>query len=335
MATGRTFRRCGCRDKETGRRLGGRCPRLDDAGHGSWYRCLELGIGSDGQRCRLRCGGYRSQTAARRALAELGAPSGGAPAQAGWTTGRWLARWLTGKEGLRPSSASSYRGHVRLYLMPHLGRIPLQSLTPAHLQAMFSAIQRQHAAAGQPISAATLVRIRATLRSALNAAVREQLITDNPARWVQLPQVRRPHPVVWTGARVAAWRATGQRPAVAVWTAQQTAAFLRGIVDDPLYGYYHLMALRGLRRGEATGLAWPQVDLDTGEATICQQLQEHSGRCCCRPRASRACAPSRWTGPPSPPCAHTANGNASSTASTDPTVSCSPGPTGGRTAPAT
>jgi len=277
-ATGRTFRRCGCRNKDTGRRLGMLCARLTDAGHGSWYLCLELGVGMDGQRRRLRTGGYPSQAAARRALAQLAAPRAGSPDGAGWTTGRWLTGWLAGKEGLRPSSARSYGGHVRLYLVPHLGRIPLRTLTPADLQAMFSTIQRQHAAVGRPISAATLVRIRATLRSALNAAVREQLISDNPARWVQLPQVRRPHPVIWTGARVAAWRATGQRPAVAVWTAQQTAAFLRGIADDPLYGYFHLIALRGLRRGEATGLAWPQVDLDTGEATICQQLQEHSGQ---------------------------------------------------------
>jgi integrase len=276
--TGRTFRRCGCRDRKTGRRLGGRCPRLADAGHGSWYLCLELGIGSDGRRCRLRCGGYPSQKAARQALDQLCIPSGGPGGGTGWTTGRWLARWLAGKEGLRPSSVRSYQGHVRLYLVPHLGRIPLRSLTPADLQAMFSTIQRQHAAAGRPVSAATLVRIRATLRSALNAAVREQLITDNPARWVQLPQVRRPHPVIWTGARVTAWRVTGERPAVAVWTAQQTATFLRGIAGDPLYACYHLIALRGLRRGEAAGLAWPQVELDSGEATICQQLQEHSGQ---------------------------------------------------------
>lgn len=121
MATGRTFRRCGCRDRETGRRLGRRCPRLLDAGHGSWYLCLELGVGSDGQRCRLRCGGYPSQSEARRALAELRALSGGAPSRAGWTTGRWLARWLAGEQGLRPSSA---RRHVRLYLMPHLAGEP-------------------------------------------------------------------------------------------------------------------------------------------------------------------------------------------------------------------
>ena len=120
----------------------------------------------------------------------------GAPGPAGWTTGRWIAHWLAAKQGLRPSSVRSYRGYVRLYLVPHLGRIPLQSLTPADVQGMFTAIQRQHAVAGHPVSAATLVRIQATLRSALTAAVREQLLADNPARWVQLPQVRRPHPVV-------------------------------------------------------------------------------------------------------------------------------------------
>lgn len=277
-ATGRTFRRCGCRSRETGRRLGVHCPGLAQASHGSWYLCLELGAGADGRRRRLRCGGYPTQAAARRALAQLTAPSGSSAAAAGWTVGRWLARWLASKDGLRPGSVRSYRGHVRLYLLPHLGRIPLRALTTADLQAMFTAIQRQHGAAGQPISAATLVRIRATLRSALNAAVREQLIADNPARGVQLPPARRPHPAVWTGARVAAWRATGQRPAVAVWTAAQTAQFLRGIYSDPLYACYHLIALRGLRRGEAAGLAWPQVDLDSGEATISQQLQEHSGQ---------------------------------------------------------
>ncbi len=63
-----------------------------------------------------------------------------------------------------------------------------------------------------------------------------------------------------------------------MWTAAQTAQFLRGIADDPLYACYHLITLRGLRRGEATGLAWPQVDLGTAETTISQQLQEHSGQ---------------------------------------------------------
>jgi integrase len=181
-----------------------------------------------------------------------------------------------------------YRSHVRMYLVPYLGRIPLTALTPADIRAMATAISRQHAAAGRPISAATLAGIRATLRTALNAAIREGLLGDNPARWVELPKARRPHPVVWTDARVAAWRAGGARPAVGVWTAAQTATFLRGSAANPLYPCFHLIALRGLRRGEALGLAWSEVDLDSGTVTISQQLQEHSGRTILLPPKSAA-----------------------------------------------
>jgi hypothetical protein len=44
------------------------------------------------------------------------------------------------------------------------------------------------------------------------------------------------------------------RPAVAVWTPAQTAQFLNYISDHWLYAAFHLIALRGLRRGEAAGL---------------------------------------------------------------------------------
>ena len=31
------FKRCGCTDEKTGRQLAGRCPRLAEPRHGSWY----------------------------------------------------------------------------------------------------------------------------------------------------------------------------------------------------------------------------------------------------------------------------------------------------------
>ena len=58
----------------------------------------------------------------------------------------------------------------------------------------------------------------------------------------------------------------------------QTAHFLRCIQDHRLYAAYHLIALRGLRRGEAAGLRWRDVDLDGKTATISQQLQQYGGR---------------------------------------------------------
>lgn len=120
-----------------------------------------------------------------------------------------------------------------------------------------------------------MARIRATLRAALNAALRQGLVGMNPACRVEMPPARRPKAVVWTSARVQEWQRTGQRPAV--WTAGQTAQFLHAIGSHRLCAAYHLVALRGLRRGEAAGLRWCDVDLDAGVATISQQLQQYGG----------------------------------------------------------
>lgn len=116
------------------------------------------------------------------------------------------------------------------------------------------------------------------LRSALNTALRDGLIAENPAALLAMPTARRPRAVVWTSTRIEQWELTGERPAVAVWTAEQTAAFLHAIRGHRLYAAYHLIALRGLRRGEAAGLRWADVDLEHGTATICQQLQRRNGR---------------------------------------------------------
>lgn len=273
---GNVYKRCGCRDAATGKRKGGGCDLLRRPGHGSWYLSLEVPAGAAGQRRRLRLGGHRSRRQAEAALRVLQTPcsTGGTAA---WTTGRWLRHWLTGRVSLRPSTRRMYESHLRLYLLPYLDRTPLAALTIGEVRAMFLAIGRQHHALGAPLSASTLHSIRCTLRAALNAAIREGLVTDNPARWVELPTHRRPQAVVWTRARVAAWQAGGARPKVAVWTAADTARFLIAIEQDELRPLLHLVALRGLRRGEAAGLCWPDVDLDVGTLTISRTLQEHLG----------------------------------------------------------
>lgn len=95
--------------------------------------------------------------------------------------------------------------------------------------------------------------------------------------------------MVWTPYRIEQWRRTGERPAVAVWTAQQTAQFLVSIEEHRLYAAYHLIALRGLRRGEAAGLRWCDVDLDGRTAVISQQLQQYDGRLAiCPPKTAHS-----------------------------------------------
>jgi integrase len=76
---------------------------------------------------------------------------------------------------------------------------------------------------------------------------------------------------VWTHHRVDAWHRDGQRPSVAVWTAPQAATFLEFVREDRLFAMWWLIALRGLRRGEAAGLRWCDVDLQQRVIVIEQQ----------------------------------------------------------------
>jgi hypothetical protein len=248
------FKRCGCRDAATGRLLGAACPRLASTRHGSWYFSAELPAAT-GARRRVRRGGFRTRAAAAAALEELRChPAGPEP---GLLTRTWLERWLVSRVSLRASTRRSYAAHIRGYLIPHLGGIPLAQLTPGDVQAMFTALLGQHAAAGHPVSPATLRRIHATIRAALNAAVRAGLIAANPGRWVELPPVARPRPQVWTPALVGQWRTDGSRPVVGVWTPAQTAAFLHAVRSHRLYALSTWSPCAGCAAERPPGCAGP------------------------------------------------------------------------------
>jgi len=111
---------------------------------------LELPGGLDGRRRRrIRRGGYPSRKAALEVLARLRNPKAG---QAGGiiTVGDWLAHWLVSRTSPAASAVRGYAAHVRLYLGPYLGKVLLTEPTVGQVQAMFTAIIRQHQALAGP-----------------------------------------------------------------------------------------------------------------------------------------------------------------------------------------
>jgi integrase len=93
---------------------------------------------------------------------------------------------------------------------------------------------------------------------------------------------------VWTDERVEAWRRDGIRPPVAVWTLRQLITFLIGVENDRLAALWWLIALRGLRRGDAAGLDRDDLDSEARELTISRQLVALPGELYCGPPKSRA-----------------------------------------------
>jgi integrase len=57
-----------------------------------------------------------------------------------------------------------------------------------------------------------------------------------------------------------------------VWSPGQLRQFLASVREDRLYAVWLLLATTGMRRGEALGLRWSDVDLGVGRASIVQSL---------------------------------------------------------------
>lgn len=114
---------------------------------------------------------------------------------------------------------------------------------------------------------ATKQRIRACLRTALNAGIARQGetgLTFNAAAHVELSGGQRPKGLLWTEERIARWRETGEIPGpVMVWTPAQLGEFLDAAEGSRYYVAFLLSGYHAMRRGEAAGAGWADLNART------------------------------------------------------------------------
>jgi integrase len=167
----------------------------------------------------------------------------------------------------RRPQAHSHPGHVHR----HRSRKPADHRRPRQRRPQLRAAVR----GVRTVGPATKHRIRATLRKAVNDAIKiYRLIDYNLAVPIALPSGARPRARAWTVKAFANWEATGETPSpVMVWLPDQAVTFLDHAEERDLicYALYSLITVWGLRRGEACGRRDIDVDLDTGTVTIRQQ----------------------------------------------------------------
>ncbi len=162
-------------------------------------------------------------------------------------------RWLPAlaAEELTPSTVESYKLRVKR-IVPHLGDVPLQKLNRndvARMAARLAEDKSKHT--GKPLSAESRRGVLVALHRALGDAVSAGLLRTNPTDGVKRPKVRRQE--------------------MHTWTREELAAFLRVTQEDRLGPLWHVLALTGLRRGEALGLRWSDVDLEGGRLSVQRQ----------------------------------------------------------------
>jgi integrase len=167
--------------------------------------------------------------------------------------GEYLEAWLTStirkrvQAGrLAATTARSYESHVRVHLVPRLGRVPLRQLRPSHVDGMLADLQAE----GR--SPATAARVRATLSRALTDALRDEVVDRNVAQIAEPPRVEKRKP--------------------SAFTEDELRLILLGCAEDRL-GALFLFALHsGLRSSELIGLRWDDVDLDAGTYRVTKTL---------------------------------------------------------------
>lgn len=110
------------------------------------------------------------------------------------TVAPYLEAWLERKKDVgrfRPSTALHTNQHLRDYWIPLLGHYRLGDLTVDDVDRALASIRRQPTRRKR-LSPSSVRRIHATLRSALNDAVRRRPIPYNPAALAELEPNRRP-----------------------------------------------------------------------------------------------------------------------------------------------
>ena len=223
---------------------------------GKWVGMLDLGW-RDGKRRRKAVYGatqreaIRNLNTAKRELAQHGDLPTASP-----TVEAWMRQWLDeiAPERVKETVLPGYRSKVEQYVIPSIGRVKLDKLTPEHLDRMYAGMRKRT----PPLSAGTILQTHRIVARALKVAHRYGKVTRNVATLIDSPPTPKN-------------RRKGLSPT-------EVAAVTEAAAGDPMESRWLAAVILGMRQGEALGLGWDDVDLDEGTITIRRALARVTGQ---------------------------------------------------------
>ena len=258
MRRGRVYKRCS-------RCGGGVQPKARTCGkcghdRSSWaYKVDAAPPGAP--RDRKHKAGFATKSEAVAAMNELqtAVASGAYVAPTKMTVKAFLEDWLvSARARLRPGAYDACELHVRRYIVPRIGDVPLQTLTRQRVQRLYVELAKSGRIRGDnpALSEKTVHNIHSTLCRAMADGVRARVISHNPAEAAH----RQP-----------------DSPEQLTWSPEQVRAFLDSVATDRLYALWRVAVTTGLRRGELLGLRWRDVDFDGARIAVVQQRAKGGG----------------------------------------------------------
>ena len=185
-------------------------------------------------------------------------------AKPGLPLGEWLDFWYQNckKSSLRPNTQMGYEQRIYRHIVPALGAIPLDKLTQNDLQQFYTELKQNGRLLranlyGPGLSDQTVRGCHTTLRSALDKAVEEKLIAQNPAAGCKLPSAKPRE--------------------MQVLTVEEMQRLLIQAKEDGCYELLLLELATGLRRGEILALQWDDLNFDTGALRVERQVHRVKG----------------------------------------------------------
>ncbi len=229
----------------------------------TWSYTLDVGRDEKGRRRQRTKGGFRTRKECEAGLTETlqRYATGNLVEPSRETLAMFLTRWLDqARASVRASTLEGYRLIVESYIKPRIGSTPLQKLTPGQLNSLYAELLESGRRQGKGgLSPRTVRYCHATLHRALGEALKWGDVTRNVAAAASPPKQQRNH-------------------TLRTWNADQLGQFLRHIEGDYYYQPLFLLATTGMRRGEALGARWCDLDLKAGHLSVNQTLISVKGQ---------------------------------------------------------
>lgn len=152
------------------------------------------------------------------------------------TLNQFYERWIASKEkSLKASTLASYKSAFENHILPHLGKKRLRNIRPLDIQTWVDGL-----AAGD-LAPATVGRCYRYLRSCIKTAVAWEIIPNDPFKKIILPRVPKEELNFLDHKEIRKLLEASKEPEKAL---------------------FAVLALSGLRLGEALALQWKDVDFD-------------------------------------------------------------------------